>query len=64
MGKGLSDEPTYVAEDDENADTSMVSFPTEVVVAATFNTDLLEREGELLAKMDYGLTSVLSMHQD
>ena len=37
----------------------MVSFTTEVVVAATFNTDLLEREGELLG--EDGLWSNISV---
>ena len=57
--KDLSDEPTYVGEDDKNADTSMATFPTEVVVAATFNTNLLEREGELLG--EDGLWSNISV---
>ena len=39
--------PTYVAADDPYANYSMAVFPTEPVVAATFNQALVEREGEL-----------------
>ena len=38
--------PTYVS-DQAEATYSMAVFPTEPVVAATFNVDLIEREGEL-----------------
>lgn len=45
-----SDEPTYVSEDNEYAKYSMSSMPTEPVVAATFNKELVEREGELFGE--------------
>jgi beta-glucosidase len=44
---GESDNPTYVASDDPYGDSSMAVMPTEPVVAATFNQELVEREGEL-----------------
>lgn len=45
-----SDEPTYVASDDEYALWQMPTMPTEPVVAATFNKELAEREGELFGE--------------
>ena len=48
--KSQSDEPTYVAEDDPYANWGMAVMPTEPVVAATFNKDLVTREGELLGE--------------
>jgi len=45
-----SDEPTYVAEGDEYAAYSMAVMPTEPVIASTYNTELLEREGQLLGE--------------
>jgi beta-glucosidase len=45
-----SDEATYVASDDEYADYSMNTMPTDPVVAATFNKELEAREGELFAE--------------
>ena len=45
-----SDEPTYVGPDDEFATWQMPTMPTEPVVAATFNVELVEREGELFGE--------------
>lgn len=45
-----SSEPTYVSSDNEYASYSMSSMPTEPVVAATFNKELVEREGELFGE--------------
>lgn len=45
-----SSEPTYVSEKDEYANYSMAVFPTEPVVAATFNKELVEREGEIMGE--------------
>ena len=45
-----SDEPTYVGPDNEYAEWYMAVMPTEPVVAATFNTELVEREGELFGE--------------
>lgn len=45
-----SNEPTYVSEDDEAGTYSMAVMPTEPVVAATFNKELVEREGEILGE--------------
>ena len=45
-----SDEPTYVGPDNEYAYWYMAIMPTEPVVAATFNTELVEREGELFGE--------------
>lgn len=45
-----SDEPTYVAENDQYAKYSMAVMPTAPVVASTFNAELVEREGELLGE--------------
>ncbi len=45
-----SSEPTYVSSSDEYAAESMNTMPTEPVVAATFNTELVEREGELFGE--------------
>lgn len=46
----MSSEPTYVGPGDEYASWSMASMPTEPVVAATFNQELVLREGELLGE--------------
>lgn len=46
----LSDEPTYVSEDNEYAKYAMNVMPTAPVVAGTFNTELIEREGQLLGE--------------
>lgn len=43
-------EPTYVSAENEFAAYSMSSMPTEPVVAATFNKELVEREGELFGE--------------
>lgn len=43
-------EPTYVEENAPYATYSMSSMPTEPVAAATFNKELIEREGELLGE--------------
>ena len=45
-----SDEPTYVSADDEYATWNMPVMPTEPVVAATFNKELVEREGQLFGE--------------
>ena len=45
-----SDEPTYVGSDSPYAKYSMAVMPTAPVVAATFNKDLIEREGEMLGE--------------
>ena len=45
-----SDEPTYVGPDSEYAMWQMPTMPTEPVVAATFNVELVEREGELFGE--------------
>lgn len=45
-----SDEPTYVGPNDEYATWQMPIMPTEPVVAATFNQELVEREGELMGE--------------
>ena len=45
-----SDEPTYVSADDTYSTYSMSSMPTEPVVAATFNKELAEREGQLFGE--------------
>ncbi len=42
--------PTYVAPDHPAAHASMAVMPTEPVVAATFNQELVEREGELFGE--------------
>lgn len=44
----LSEEEYYTSAEDEMAGYSMPTMPTEPVVAATFNADLVQREGELL----------------
>lgn len=46
----LSDEEGYTTEDDEYATYCMSVMPTEPVLAATFNTELITREGELLGE--------------
>ncbi len=48
--KSEADEPTYVAETDEYATWTMPVMPTEPVVAATFNKELVEREGQLFGE--------------
>ena len=45
-----SSEATYVSEDDEYAKYSMCTFPTEPVVAATFNAELMAQEGDAFAE--------------
>lgn len=45
-----ANEPTYVEQTDEYGTYSMNSMPTEPVVAATFNVELLEREGQLFGE--------------
>jgi len=45
-----ADYPTYVAETDEGADYSGALFPTEPVVAATFNKELVSLEGQMLGE--------------
>lgn len=45
-----SDEPTYVAPENQYASYSLSSMPTEPVVAATFNKALVRREGELFGE--------------
>ncbi len=42
--------PYYTAETDEKAGYSMALMPTEPLVAATFNKELVRREGELLGE--------------
>lgn len=49
-GDGDKDEPTYVGAKDEFASWYMPVMPTEPVVAATFNQELVEREGQLLGE--------------
>lgn len=46
----MSDEPTYVPADSEYATYAMNVMPTEPVVAATFNAELVKREGELMGE--------------
>ena len=48
--KDLSDEDYYTEETDDKATYCMATMPTEPIVAATFNKELVEREGELLEK--------------
>lgn len=47
----LSSEPTYVSEDNEYAKYAMNVMPTEPIVAATMNTVLVIRQGEILGEM-------------
>ena len=56
-----SDEPTYVGPDNEYAEWYMAVMPTEPVVAATFNTELVEREGELFGEDSLWSNVVSSM---
>ena len=42
--------PYYIAEGDDYAGYRMAVMPTEPVVAATFNKELIEREGQLLGE--------------
>lgn len=46
----LSGEDYYTEESDERATWRMAVMPTEPMVAATFNQELIEREGELLGE--------------
>ncbi len=46
----MADEPTYTAESDEMGTYSMATMPTEPIVAATFNKELAQREGELFGE--------------
>lgn len=46
----MSNEATYTTEDDECAAYSMATMPTAPIVAATYNKDLAEREGELFGE--------------
>lgn len=46
-----SKEPTYVGAEEELGGYSMAVMPTEPVVAATFNKELAEREGEIFGEM-------------
>lgn len=46
----LSGEDYYTEESDERASWRMAVMPTEPMVAATFNQELIEREGELLGE--------------
>ncbi|WP_418969420.1 glycoside hydrolase family 3 C-terminal domain-containing protein [Alloscardovia omnicolens] len=48
--KENASEPTYVGPDSKYAKWSMTWAPTEPVVASTYNTELVEREGELLGE--------------
>lgn len=48
--KDLSDEDYYTEETDDKATYRMATMPTEPIVAATFNKELVEREGELLGE--------------
>lgn len=45
-----SNEATYVSAESKYAVWSMMEMPTEPVIAATFNKELAEREGELLGE--------------
>ena len=46
----MSSEPTYVGANDDFARWTMAEMPTEPVVAATFNQEMAEREGELIGE--------------
>ena len=46
----LSNEPTYVGPNDPYAVWTLAEMPTEPVVAATFNPELVRREGELFGE--------------
>lgn len=46
-----SGEATYVSDENPYASYSMAVMPTEPVVAATFNKELTEREGEILGEI-------------
>ena len=48
--KANSSEPTYVDGSGEYDHYAMSVFPTEPIVAATFNKELVEREGELMGE--------------
>ena len=48
--EAMKDRDYYTAEGDECATYRMATMPTEPVVAATFNKELIEREGELLGE--------------
>ena len=45
-----ANQPYYTAESDQYASYRMAVMPTEPVVAATFNKELIQREGELLGE--------------
>lgn len=45
-----SEQPTYVGPEDEYANYYCPTFPTAPVVAATFNQELIEREGEMMGE--------------
>lgn len=49
-GESNKNEATYVPADSEFAAYSMSSMPTEPIVAATFNEELVRREGELFGE--------------
>ena len=46
----MSDEPTYVSGSETYANYAINTMPTEPVVAATFNKELVAREGELFGE--------------
>ena len=46
----MSDEPTYVSGSETYAKYAMNTLPTEPVVAATFNKELVAREGEIMGE--------------
>ncbi|MBR2764881.1 MAG: glycoside hydrolase family 3 C-terminal domain-containing protein [Blautia sp.] len=54
----MSSEPTYVGPNDPYAVWTLAEMPTEPVVAATYNPELIRREGELLG--DDGLWTNIS----
>ena len=43
-------DPNYVSAKDPNAKTAMCTMPTEPVVSATMNIELIQREGELIGE--------------
>jgi beta-glucosidase len=45
-----ADDKNYVSEKDENAETSMSAYPTEPVVASTYNKELVEKEGAFMGE--------------
>ena len=48
--EGEKDQPTYVSTDSPYAKYSMSTMPTEPMVAATFNKELVEEEGKLFGE--------------